>query len=783
MHRWLLLFVLISLNLHSVEMGAFNKALKNFDIEYLYDKNQTHTIQSIQKVNFQRVLPSRFSLGYHDESSAHWFKITVTNRIQQDSLLLYFTNLYAKRFTYYYQQEGVWYAKEVGSLSQFNDSTLSDKNPKLTLPIAVDETKDIYIKLESHFSIVGEFIFFLNDKERLLYSNYYNYGFAFFFGALIFALAVNLFLFVTVRLKIYGYYVLHLGFFALFIITVNGLNNHFGLVSWVQPLHSLVPISLLLFVFFSINLLNLRAYIPKTIRLLDLLMVMLFIFMLFINFSISPWYMLMNMLGSVILAVLFIAAIMGVYKGVDKAKLYLIILILHIVSLAMMSNMYEGKLTNNDINQYSFMLVSLLEFVFFTFILANKINEESQEKHKIEEQKKVFETLFYDATDGILLVSNGRFIDCNDAAVAMFEYGSKKNIIGLKPIDLSPKMQPNGMDSLQQSQKWIQRCLERGSSHFEWMHKRANGEVFWSEIVLTKLNINDEHVIHVVCRDIEERKLLEVDVEAKTKELKVLYHNLQDSIAYAAQIQSAIIPQPWLLEKYFDEYFVMWKPKDTVGGDIYLFEELRHRDECLLMVIDCTGHGVPGAFVTMLVKAIEREIIGRINQSTEEVSPAKILQHFNGVMKKLLKQEDMDAVSDSGFDGGIVYINKKSKILRFAGAQTPFIYIEDNEVKFIKGDRHSIGYRKSKDSYEFRDHTVKCSSEIHGYLTTDGYIDQTGGEKGFMFGKKRLLKLIDEHQDKPLDRQKTIFIESLQHYQGEYSRKDDITLMSFRVNC
>lgn len=277
------------------------------------------------------------------------------------------------------------------------------------------------------------------------------------------------------------------------------------------------------------------------------------------------------------------------------------------------------------------------------------------------------------------------------------------------------------------------------------------------------------------------RVKINLELQSTIQQLEVLYNNLQDSISYAAQIQNAIIPQSQILKRYFSEHFVLWEPKDTVGGDIYLFEELRNDDECLLMVIDCTGHGVPGAFVTMLVKAIEREILGKINQSNEDVSPAKILQHFNSVMKKLLNQEDSNALSDSGFDGGIVYINKKEKILRFAGAQTPFIYIEDSQVKMIKGDRHSIGYRKSQDDYPFNDHTIEYSTQLQGYLITDGYIDQTGGENGFMFGRKNLLDLIDEHKENDLETQKNIFLERLKEYQKDHIRKDDITLMGFKL--
>jgi|GEM_PF-1657918 len=404
-----------------------------------------------------------------------------------------------------------------------------------------------------------------------------------------------------------------------------------------------------------------------------------------------------------------------------------------------------------------------------------------QRTKELAEQKRVFETLFYDTSDGILLLSNGRFIDCNDAVVKMLKYQSKDDLLSIHPSELSPEYQPDGSKSFEKANELMQECLDKGSNHFEWIHQRADGETFWAEIVLTKLNIHNEDIIHVVWRDIEDRKQLETEIQNKSKELESIYHSLQDSIEYASQIQNAIIPQERLFEKYFNEHFIFWEQKDTVGGDIYLFEELRHSDEALLMVIDCTGHGVPGAFVTMLVKAIEREVITKINKSDLEVSPAVILQHFNQTMKKLLGQESVESISNAGFDGSIVYINKKEKILKFAGAQSPFIYIQDDIIEVIKGDRHSIGYKKSNREYQFKEYVINLDKPLHGYLVTDGYFDQTGGEKGFLFGKKRFIKLIEANYRKPLLHQKKEFIDRLDHYQGNQIRKDDITIIGFKI--
>ncbi len=264
-------------------------------------------------------------------------------------------------------------------------------------------------------------------------------------------------------------------------------------------------------------------------------------------------------------------------------------------------------------------------------------------------------------------------------------------------------------------------------------------------------------------------------------QIEAIHKNTQSSIEYAALIQDAIIPNNNYFDKFFTEYFTMWSPRDVVGGDIYLLEELRNGDECIIMYIDCTGHGVPGAFLTMLVKALERQIIAEINLTNDDVSPSKILSFFNKNMKQLLKQEDEDSLSNVGFDGGVFYYNKREKIVRFAGANTPLFYIKDKNLQVIKGDRYSVGYKKCSLDYTYTQHTLKVEDGMCFYLTTDGFLDQNGGDKSFSFGKRRFLKLIEKYYDKSMQQQKEIFSEELAQYQGEEERNDDITLLGLKI--
>lgn len=280
------------------------------------------------------------------------------------------------------------------------------------------------------------------------------------------------------------------------------------------------------------------------------------------------------------------------------------------------------------------------------------------------------------------------------------------------------------------------------------------------------------------------KRLNDANNDIKVKALIIDNKNklITDSINYASLIQKALLPPNEKIAAFFCDSFIIWQPKDVVGGDIFLFETLRHKDECLLMVIDCTGHGVPGAFVTMLVKAVEQQIIGKIlNRPDSEVSPAWILNFFNKTIKRLLKQEDSNCVSNTGFDGGILYYNRKKNYINFAGAGIPLFYSSDGRLQLIKGDRHSVGDKRSPNDIQFKEHRIDVTSGMAFYLTTDGYIDQCGGQKGFAFGKKKFCEVISEHESETMADQKEMLLYEMSYYQGEEEQRDDMTIVGLRI--
>ena len=182
----------------------------------------------------------------------------------------------------------------------------------------------------------------------------------------------------------------------------------------------------------------------------------------------------------------------------------------------------------------------------------------------------------------------------------------------------------------------------------------------------------------------------------------------------------------------------------------------------------------------MLVKTLAHNLIAQVNKESEKFSPAKLLAIFNQSLKQLLKQRDKNSISNAGFDAAIVTIDKETNIITYAGANIPLFYMQDKQIKTIKADRHSIGYKTSDPHYIFNDHHIPFEASMRFYLTTDGYIDQNGGEKGFPMGKRRFKTLIETHTNQSMQEQQEILKEALVAYQKNEERNDDITVIGFR---
>lgn len=265
---------------------------------------------------------------------------------------------------------------------------------------------------------------------------------------------------------------------------------------------------------------------------------------------------------------------------------------------------------------------------------------------------------------------------------------------------------------------------------------------------------------------------MENQVKERTKELTDKNREIMDSIEYAQRIQEGILPPVSLLADVFTHHFIIWKPRDRVGGDFYWARKIDDR-RSLIAVIDCTGHGVPGAFMTMAVNSILDHIVDSFPDH-----PDRILSELNQQVKNTLHQKQSNEMTDDGLDIGICYVEDKKRLL-FAGAKISLYVKRSDQVYHIKGDRQSVGYRRSPHELEFVSHEWMMEAGDVFYMTSDGYIDQNGGEKDYSFGRKRFIQAITDHEEIPLAQQKQAFEDLLIQYRGKELQRDDITVVGF----
>lgn len=252
--------------------------------------------------------------------------------------------------------------------------------------------------------------------------------------------------------------------------------------------------------------------------------------------------------------------------------------------------------------------------------------------------------------------------------------------------------------------------------------------------------------------------------------------DIMDSINYAQRIQKAALPDTATFAQPFTDYFVLNRPRNVVSGDFYWLGTCGNKT--LLAVADCTGHGVPGAFMSMLGIAFLNQVLSENTQAIRNntIQASTMLDQLRDKVKESLHQESQDEISrgvKDGIDMSLCMIDLKKRELQFAGAlSTGLLVQKDDKLISLRGDRMPVGvYPKEK---PFQTHTYAINPGDRLYLFTDGYPDQMGGEEGRKFLLARLKKLVLEHTDKPMGTQQKALEERLHEWQGKHHQTDDI---------
>ena len=348
--------------------------------------------------------------------------------------------------------------------------------------------------------------------------------------------------------------------------------------------------------------------------------------------------------------------------------------------------------------------------------------------------------------------------------------GHKKDEMGLLVLSINSLLERFGENLVRR--RAAEKELERHRDQLEQLVTERTSEL--------RKSLDREHESNIRLNQTLEK------VEAVNKEIMA-------GIRYAELIQKSLLPNLDEVKTALPDSFFIWMPKEIVGGDIFFADFFE--DGFVMAVIDCTGHGVPGAFMTMLAYSALRRIVR--DEGCHD--PAQILKKLNFIVKTMIHQNS-ERVSDDGMDAAICFVSGQWSVdngplsavhdneqrttdnerqIIFASAKMPLIYVHNGQGEVIKGDRQSIGYQTADLDFDFTNHVVKLERGMSFYMFSDGFEDQLGGENGRRLGMRRFKNLLKKNAELPFEKQQELLLQALKAYRGEYERQDDVTVIGF----
>lgn len=277
-----------------------------------------------------------------------------------------------------------------------------------------------------------------------------------------------------------------------------------------------------------------------------------------------------------------------------------------------------------------------------------------------------------------------------------------------------------------------------------------------------------------VIKQKEEIESKSIILEHQKKELEVMNKHMKDSILYARNIQEAILPEERKIANYLPQYFMLSRPRDIVSGDFHWFAFNERNNQSLISVADCTGHGVPGAFMSMLGKSA----LDYIMFEKKKDEPGEILSALQDDVYRALGTNAKD-----GMDIALCSFDFDNKKLYFAGAQSHLYLVRNGDIYVIKGNKYPIGgsVKYYNEHRVYQTHTIELQQNDMLYMTSDGYPDQFGTPENIKFTTKRFRELLQEISTLDLETQKTKILEAHLNWRGEQKQLDDVLVIGVRV--
>jgi len=305
---------------------------------------------------------------------------------------------------------------------------------------------------------------------------------------------------------------------------------------------------------------------------------------------------------------------------------------------------------------------------------------------------------------------------------------------------------------------------------FEHLFRTSFGGKKWIRWNVSFLN---EDQIIGIGYDVTDKKSQEKQLLERNLRLLEQNKEIKDSIFYAQRIQQNSLQSEEYIKSVFNKNFVMYKPKDIVSGDFYFF--FQDEDNKYAIVVDCTGHGVPGAMMSMVANSIIKEVL--LNKKAKAVS--QILYELDKELFKSINSYS-NGISSDGMDAAVISINKRTNRLHFAGAFRPMIIIRNGRVIELKASRFPLGFYNDVEKI-FEEHVILLQPDDNLYMFTDGFIDQFGGRDNKKLNKRNFKELLITAAELAIDEQEAFLEYSLNNWKQEEEQTDDVLVVGIKV--
>jgi serine phosphatase RsbU (regulator of sigma subunit) len=275
--------------------------------------------------------------------------------------------------------------------------------------------------------------------------------------------------------------------------------------------------------------------------------------------------------------------------------------------------------------------------------------------------------------------------------------------------------------------------------------------------------------------EIENQKFILTESHDKIKHQN---EQITSSIKYASRIQHALLPPEKILKEYFNEYFIFFRPRDIVSGDFYWLRKIKN--SIIFVAADCTGHGVPGAFMSMLGISYLNEIVTEDFYNFEKMSAGQILNDLRLKIKTSLRQDEEKTGTKDGMDLALIILDTETNKLQYAGAYHPLIIVRNNKMVEVEADRMPAGVYLEKDE-GFSNNRIDLVQGDTLYMFSDGYPDQFGGEKNRKYLNKRFKTLLHENSIYPLEIQKENIEKEFDVWKSNNDQVDDVIVVGIKI--